>query len=305
MKNDRPEIWGIWDFHSRFPDEKAAEVYLENVRWGGVRRCPRCYSDRVTVVKNSKPMPYRCRACRKYFSVRTGTILAESKLPILKWSMAAYLITSSRKGISSVQLGHHLGVTQKTAWFLAHRIRKALVEKSDMLRAVVEIDETYIGGKEKNKHANKRNLNGRGTLGKHPVLGMLERSGRVKSFPVEGVGSASLKSAIIKNVERGSTLYTDGYRGYQNLPGFQHEAANHSAGEYVRGKAHTNGIESFWALLKRGYYGTFHHFSRKHLHRYTDEFSSRHNIGLDTVDFLYVVFSGAVGKRLTYRDLIR
>ncbi len=304
-KKEKAEILSTYQFMAQFPDEQAARKYLEDRRWNETRHCPHCGSVRTVSVKGEKPMPYRCQDCREHFSVRTGTILAESKVPMHKWLFAIYLMTTARKGISSVQLAKEIGVTQKTAWFMEHRIREAYDNASDggLLGSEVEIDETYIGGKEKNKHAKKKIRTGRGAVGKQAVVGICERSGRVRAFPVTGTDKMDLQTAIVENVKRGSKVYTDCHASYVGMKGYTHEAVKHSVGEYVRGQAHTNGVESFWALLKRGYYGTFHHMSIKHLHRYVNEFSTRHNLGHDTMACLNVVADGMIGRRLTFQGL--
>jgi transposase-like protein len=308
---DMPETVSLYEFFKHFPDEEAARKYFEGERWKDGTNCPHCGSLASSECKGHKPMPYRCRDCRKHFSVRTGTVLEESRLPLQKWLLAIYMLTTARKGIPSTQMAKELGITQKTAWFLAQRIRETWINNNNGgngggdMGPIVEIDETYIGGKEKNKHAHKKLHAGRGGTGKTPVMGIIERGGSVRAFPIVGTESTDLQGAIAENVKVGSTVYTDCHRSYMGMKGYNHEAVKHSVGEYVRNQAHTNGIESFWALLKRGHYGIYHYMSVKHLHRYVNEFSFRHNTAkAGTMDFIGKTVEKMINRRLTYKELI-
>ena len=288
-----------------FPTEEAATKWFEAIVWPNGRKCPKCGSENTGEVPSAKPMPYWCKGCRGYFSVRTGTAIARSNVPLQKWAIAIYLCLTSLKSVSSMKLHRDIGVSQPTAWFMLHRIRESWQhEDKDFFDGPVEVDETYVGGLGKNMHKWQRErLGGRGTSGKTPVAGIKDRATkRVVAETVKHTDSKTMQGFIHKHTDWDARIYTDEAAIYNGLP--RHEAVAHSRGEYVRGHVHTNGIESFWSMLKRAHKGTFHKLSPKHLDRYVQEFVAKHNLrDSGTLDQMRATVAGLVGRNLLYRDL--
>lgn len=293
---------------SRLTDEQARE-YLERVRWPNGPVCPHCQAqDNATKLegKAHREGVYKCRSCRKQFTVTVGTIFERSHIGLRLWLMAFAIMCASKKGVSAKQLQRQLGLgSYQSAWHMAHRVRHAMSQQPlrGMLAGRVEVDESYVGGKPRAGN-NEPRRTGRGTK-KAAVVALVERDGKARAFPIERVNAKTLKGAVRENVDRSAMILTDewpAYRGLHREFRGGHFTVNHGAGEYWRGGAGTNTVESYFALLKRGVYGSFHHVSKRHLHRYLDEFSFRWNHRkVGDGDRALAALRGAEGKRLTYK----
>ena len=294
----------LMDAVKMFDTEQKAESWFIEQRWPDGVTCPFCNSDAVSPRPSRKPQPFRCRTCRKDFSIKTGTVLHSSNISLSKWAIGFYLFMTNLKGVSSMKLHRDLGITQRSAWHMAHRIRETLDATGGKFAGPVEADETYIGGKEGNKHESKKLNAGRGPVGKAPVAGLKDReTNQVRTTVVQSTNKATLQGFVIRNTEANATVYTDEASAYVGIPR-AHEAVAHSAGEYVREMAHTNGMESHWAMFKRGIAGVYHHISVKHLPRYSTEFEGRHNRRpMNTAEQMGKMAREADGKRLTYAVL--
>jgi transposase-like protein len=249
-----------------------------------------------------------CKNTQKYFNVKTNTIFDNTKLDLQKWFLAIWIVTSHKKGISSLQLGRDLDITQKSAWFMLQRIRKCFgIENNNILDNEVEADETFIGGKNKNRHSDKKvpQSQGRSTKDKTPVAGVVERNGKLTAKKVENTQMESLTPFVVAMVKQSATLYTDEWLGYNGLKKiYDHSFVKHNAGQYVDGRIHTNTLEGFWSLLKRGIFGIYHSTSRKHLQMYVDEFVFRYNTRKSTSNVRFDLLLSNMENRLTYKQLI-
>ena len=305
-KNNRVGIT-LSELYELFPDEQSAVEWFESTYWPNGRCCGRCGSINTRKVKNRKPMPYWCRDCKKYFSVRTGTALESSRLPLRIWVFAVYIYVTNLKSVSSMKLARDLGITQKTAWFMLHRLREAWDASGiEPFSGPVEVDESYFGGRRANMSKAKRvKLEGRGPVGKTAVVGIKDRaSNKVRARVVRTTNVETLQGFVIENTHPKAEVFTDDALAYQGLP-FNRLSVKHSIGEYVKERAHTNGMESFWSMLKRAHKGTFHKLSPKHLDRYVQEFAAKHNTReMNTIDQMRTVVTNLIGRQLMYRDLI-
>lgn len=308
----------LQEFNDHFRDEKSCYDFLENQRWDRVPVCPHCGNEEYYIVKprgKFKDIPsYRCknRECDLPFSARTNTIFQGSRVELRKWFQAIYEISTSKKGISSIELSVRIGISQKTAWFMNHRIREMLSDNApEMLEGVVEVDETFVGGKNKNRHEHKKikGSQGRSAADKTPVVGLLQRGGKVVTYVTRDTDASTLQWLIRGNVAQEAIVITDGYRSYNGLQQiYDHVKVKDAGNNYVikRGdhKFHTNNIENFWSQLKRGYIGIYHFMSPKHLHRYCEEFASRYNNrAITNLDRFSLALKHCSGKRITYEKL--
>jgi len=291
---------------SRFPNVETARTYLESPLWPNGTVCPKCKTTgKITTRKNGF---YRCNPCSLDFTVRTGTIFERSHVPLHKWLYAMYLLVTARKGISSMQLAKEIGITQKSAWFVLQRLREACGKDSTILRGIVEVDEVYLGGKEANKHMKVRIVGDRGLPAKVAVVGMRERGGRTKAIAADSTGASAIEQLVLQNVETGSTIHTDEWNGYNRLRhSYTHQTVNHGRGVYSHNGVTTNSVESVFAVLRRGLHGVYHKASRKHIHRYVNEFAWRLNEGnvkRHSLDRLDSFVDAITGRRITYEKLI-
>ena len=293
-----------------FPDNGTAEQWFIAQRWPDGVCCPECGSVNVQTGAKHPTMPFRCREkeCGKLFSTKTGTVMEGSKIGYQDWIIATFQIMTSLKGVSSMKLHRDLGITQKSAWFLAQRLRMSLLQDRTRFAGPVEIDESYVGGKRRNmSNARRKALaaTGRGPVGKTVVIGAKDRATKqVAAQVVQATDQETLQGFVEDHAAPGATVYTDDALAYESMP-FNHSTVKHSLSEYVKGDIHTNGIESLWSMLKRAHKGTFHKLSPKHLDRYVQEFAGRHNVReLDTIDQMAKIAKGMDGKRLRYQDLV-
>lgn len=297
-----------------FATEEQAVQWFEDWHWPtGEMACMRCGSvEGAYRVASGKPMPYRCRDCKRYFSLKTGTAMEDSKLPLRMWGWAIYLELTNLKGVSAMKLHRDLGISYPSAWFMLHRIREAFADIAPVFDGPVEVDEAYFGGKRKNMSTAKRKElegTGRGPVGKTAVVAAKDRETRqVVAKVVESVDKPTLQGFVDDHASPDAALYTDDATAYKGS-GREHETVKHSAAEYVRylegATVHTNGVESFWSMLKRAHKGVYHRLSAKHLQAYVNMFAGRQNIrDMDTLAQIQHVVAGLVGKRLMYRDLV-
>jgi len=311
MNDQYPEDFGsIIELMDYFNTEEKCIKYHQHRRWGSNTCCPRCDHEKVYSFSDGKT--FKCAKCRKQFNVRTGTIFEDSKISLRKWFIAIYLITSHKKGISSHQLGRDINVTQKTAWFMLHRIRFQLGMDNDpdeIIEGVVEVDETFIGGKNKNRHKDKKveKCQGRSFKDKTPVLGLFNRStGRVKTFAISNTRGATIKPILFRIVRKGSVIISDEWQAYRGIDKYyDHYYVNHASKQYADGDIYTNNIEGFWTWIKRMIMGVYHNISRKHIQSYANEATFRFNSRSVNKGFgLSFMLSSFSPGKLGYKSLI-